>query len=408
VNTVPILSPTFQVDLRKFLSGWEAPKVQEIDDMFHVAGIERGSDPVDPSGSMGAREKTARRYLDTIDWADEEDVGKILQAVSVALFGEWLSSEQKEKLRSLCVKEKLIVGDDSVTLPGEKLRKTTAAPPKRRPPVEEFEIFISWSKTASHQAAVAFKDWLKGVVNGVEPWVSSQDIEKGTSWFKSISEQLSRSRACILLITPENIKSEWLYYEAGAVRHAMGDDALICAYLLEVEPGALSGGPLGQYQMTKFEKEDTWLLVKTLNGRLSTPHNEAMLRNGFDGKWQSLRTKLTKVVEKLRPASSSPDKLDNPDGSDLSEEAKHILKEAAQDSLGTVTMRKTMRGFDLIAHGQQLVDGNNPRVEAAYREAVNHLVSSKFLEPRGDTGGNFGLTKKGWALADKLRGAAPA
>jgi hypothetical protein len=308
---VPILSPTFQVDLRKFLSGWEAPKVQDIEDMFHMAGLERGPDPDDPSGRMGAREKTARRYLDCVDWADEGDVEKVLQAIASALFGDWLSPEQRERLSRICEKEKLVVGEGDVSLP---VGRAKAAPaPKRRSPVSELAVFISWSKSGSHQAALTFTEWLKGLIIGVEPWISSQDIEKGTPWFDAISEQLGRSRACILFVTPENLKSEWLYYEAGAVRHAMGREGLICAYLLEVGPGDLSGGPLGPYQMTKFDKEDTWLLIKTLNNRLPTPHPETMLRNGFDGRWPNLRAKLARVAEKLK----SPDEPDGPADPDL-------------------------------------------------------------------------------------------
>jgi hypothetical protein len=66
-------------------------------------------------------------------------------------------------------------------------------------------------------------------------------------------------------------------------------------------------------------------------------------------------------------------------------------------------MTKNMHGFDLTAHGMQLVDGNDPRLEAAYREAVNYLVSNKLLEPRGTTGEHFALTTRGWALADTLK-----
>jgi hypothetical protein len=107
---MPLLSQTFQVNLRKFLSGWDAPKVQDIDDMFSVTGLEKGPDP-DPGGSMGVRQKTARRYLDRVNWSDEEDVEKVLSAVGSALFGEWLSPEQRDRLQAICVKEKLVVGE---------------------------------------------------------------------------------------------------------------------------------------------------------------------------------------------------------------------------------------------------------------------------------------------------------
>ena len=51
-------------------------------------------------------------------------------------------------------------------------------------------------------------------------WMSSQDIGKGKPWFGSISEQLAKSEVCIICVTPENLDSRWLMYEAGAIAHA--------------------------------------------------------------------------------------------------------------------------------------------------------------------------------------------
>ena len=58
---------------------------------------------------------------------------------------------------------------------------------------------------------------------------------------------------------------------------------------------------------------------------------------------------------------SSPGTPDEPDEPDLSDEAKHVLIEASKDEGGSVSMTKDMHGFNLIAHGMQLVDGKNPR-----------------------------------------------
>jgi len=49
------------------------------------------------------------------------------------------------------------------------------------------------------------------VLPGVKPWVSSEAISKGTPWFTSIEEQLRKSGACLICVTPENIGSQWLY-----------------------------------------------------------------------------------------------------------------------------------------------------------------------------------------------------
>ena len=56
----------------------------------------------------------------------------------------------------------------------------------------DLEILVSWSRPASHEAVQAFRGGrLPEVLPGVKPWLSSEDITKGTPWFASLSAQLS-------------------------------------------------------------------------------------------------------------------------------------------------------------------------------------------------------------------------
>jgi hypothetical protein len=375
--------------------------------MFSGAGIELGPEKEEKRGgySQGDRQKLAERYLSTISWDSDEDVSKILQAVEIALFSESTSPEHKEKLRALCEKEGVQIEGEKIFLPSNVARTQKALPNRRRSSVAEFDIFVSWSRPGSRQAAEAFKEWLPEALPGAKPWMSKQDISKGRPWFASVSEQLSRSNACLVCVTPENVASPWLYFEAGAVAHAI-PGAPICSYLIEVNPAELSGTPLGQYQATVFEKDDTWRLIRDLHHDLGAPHDEGLLKRAFDKSWPSLQRKLARVAAAVKPVDDTG-QPDQPDEPDLSEEAKHVLIEASKDERGVVAMTKNMHGFDLVAHGMQLVDGMNPRIEAAYREAVNDLVSRRLFEPRGDKGESFALTSRGWAFADKLRGVVP-
>src|SRR5262249_13754043 len=155
--------------------------------------------------------------------------------------------------------------------------------------------------------AEALKEWLPKVLPGTKPWMSKVDITKGRPWFASISTQLSRSSVCIICVTQENVGSPWLYYEAGAISHVR-NDTLICAYLIGVEPGALSGTPLGQYQCTVFDKDDTWLLIQDMNGTLENSHADELLRGNFDRQWPALQKKLAKIAEEMeeqKPAEAT-------------------------------------------------------------------------------------------------------
>uniref|UniRef100_UPI0024816846 toll/interleukin-1 receptor domain-containing protein n=1 Tax=Liquorilactobacillus sicerae TaxID=1416943 RepID=UPI0024816846 len=50
-----------------------------------------------------------------------------------------------------------------------------------------------------------------------EPFMSSDDIARGDDWNNKINGELNNSRIGILFITPENINSNWLNFEAGAL-----------------------------------------------------------------------------------------------------------------------------------------------------------------------------------------------
>jgi len=45
----------------------------------------------------------------------------------------------------------------------------------------------------------------------------SPDIDKGRLWLQAVQHKLSTANAAAIVITPENAKSPWMHFEAGAV-----------------------------------------------------------------------------------------------------------------------------------------------------------------------------------------------
>lgn len=119
------------------------------------------------------------------------------------------------------------------------------------------DVILSWSGDQSRKVAEMLNGWLKDVLPGVKPWISTEDLTKGSAWFPALLGRLEVARLCIICITPENVRSPWLYFEAGAIAGKRADTR-VCTYLIGVGPAQLASGPLGQFQATLADKADTW------------------------------------------------------------------------------------------------------------------------------------------------------
>lgn len=157
-------------------------------------------------------------------------------------------------------------------------------------------IFISWSGNRSKHAALALREWLPQLLEAATPWMSDVDIEKGSRGDEEISKALSDIKVGIVCLTPENLESLWLHYEAGALSKTINDKTRLCTYLLGgLQPQDIKP-PLGRFQHTKPEKEDTRKLLLTINRAINeVPRPEAMLNKAFDKFWSDLDLALTKL-----------------------------------------------------------------------------------------------------------------
>lgn len=168
------------------------------------------------------------------------------------------------------------------------------------------KVFISWSGETSKQAAVALKNWLGGVIQAVEPWISG-DIEKGARWSYEITQCLEEAAVGIIILTPDNLTAPWILFEAGALSRV--DGTYVCTLLLNVAPTDVQQ-PLGQFQHTVMTKEDLWKLVLTINnsqGRSGTkPLDEGFLRTAFEKWWPDLEKELDVIMAGVSTQEQKP------------------------------------------------------------------------------------------------------
>ena len=183
-------------------------------------------------------------------------------------------------------------------------------------------VFLSWSGEQSKQVAQTLASWLSQVIQSVEPWISVE-LEKGKRWGPEITAKLQASKVGIVCLTPDNLSSPWLLFEAGAISNTK--EAHVCTFLVGVKPTDVKQ-PLGQFQHTSFERSDVRRLLGTINQQVQLANERALpdrtLDEVFEFNWLRLETAIAKV-------QSTPLVIDPNDRSEkeLLQEALELLRE---------------------------------------------------------------------------------
>ena len=164
------------------------------------------------------------------------------------------------------------------------------------------KVFISWSKPRSKQPAQLLRRWLPEVIQEIEPWVSSEDIDKGQRWGLELAGRLSEISQGILCVTAENVDEPWLIYEAGSLAKSL-DESRVRPLLLDLLPYQIKG-PLAQFQATVMtDREDMYRLLASLNLACNKPLDEDRLIRAFERNWQTF---IDEVQILLSSPQSSP------------------------------------------------------------------------------------------------------
>ncbi|WP_439820851.1 TIR domain-containing protein [Pseudomonas sp. HLG18] len=160
------------------------------------------------------------------------------------------------------------------------------------------KVFISWSGPVSKRLAEAIRDWLPGVLQLVTPYFTPADIEKGGRWASDIAKELSSSELGILCITRDNIHSDWILFEAGALSKSL-DKSFVCPILFGINNADLAG-PLKQFQTTEFTKTDFHKLITVINGRLGEQKLPVKtLDSVFEKWWPDLEERINEILSSI-------------------------------------------------------------------------------------------------------------
>lgn len=147
-------------------------------------------------------------------------------------------------------------------------------------------IFISWSGEVSQKIALLLHSWLPTVIQEIEPFVSSQDIAKGTRGLDTIGQQLAETDFGLLVLTADNVGAPWVNFEAGALSKSLHQSHVI-PILCGIREIDIQNSPLRQFQHAAVSQDEFWKVTLDINRRCERPLDESRLRKTFETWWPS-------------------------------------------------------------------------------------------------------------------------
>jgi uridine kinase len=115
------------------------------------------------------------------------------------------------------------------------------------------DIFIAWSLDRSKIVAETVKKCLENVFEKrVNVWLSTT-LESGQEWFSELEKGLNSAKLGILCLTPENIFSRWIHWEAASIISNRQDKSAVIPLCLDLMPIKIPY-PLSQFNAVLADK----------------------------------------------------------------------------------------------------------------------------------------------------------
>lgn len=181
--------------------------------------------------------------------------------------------------------------------------------------------FISVSGNLSTQIGLALSDWLKSVLQHVQPWIAAEDISKGSQWRSVLSQSLASTDCGIIVLCPDNLQKPWLMYEAGVIA-ALTKMQRVATLLIDVQPQDVKS-PLDQFQHTVFNRPDVLKLVHDINTWTGDRLTAGKVEDVFAMWWPALETKVSECKQACPVSAPLPHR----DASDMIGEILELTRD---------------------------------------------------------------------------------
>ncbi len=253
------------------------------------------------------------------------------------------------------------------------------------------KVFISWSGEHSKNVAIALRQWLQNVIQTLEPWLSTSDIDKGTRWSTDIARHLEESRVGIICLTANNLTAPWILFEAGALSKTI-EQTYVCTYLIGIDPADVES-PLSQFQATRANKDDTRELIKTINkAQGEKALSEEMIDNAFEKWWPDLEKSLVQLENSDRPIEVKREQRELVEEIlELTRSQSRILEELRASVPSQVTHTKPYRSQKETVSPEEVIPAIKKELEKRRKTLLVMALEESEVELRVTPNGDWFL-----------------
>ncbi len=186
------------------------------------------------------------------------------------------------------------------------------------------KVFIGWSGDLSRKIAEILRKYLPCMIQDLDVFMSKHDVESGSRWSLEIAKQLDETSFGILCLTPDNLGSQWIHFEAGALtKHIEGR---ACGLLIGDLRQADVEDPLSWFQNRSFSKDEIESLLRDINSKLPKPLDPIPLQTIFEKWWPDIEQEYQLNCEK----STGETKRSPRDPQDILEEILELCRGMAK------------------------------------------------------------------------------
>jgi hypothetical protein len=158
--------------------------------------------------------------------------------------------------------------------------------------------------------------------------MSDKDNQAGDLWDHVISTELEATNFGIVCLTPGNLESPWIHFEAGGISKTVTSQARVGPLLHDLNTADV-GLPLSRFQMKQLDQRGVFDTVSSMNSILDQDRrlDKQDLSNVFRDLWPRLKEELDKVS----PNEPSDKRKDR----EILEELLELVRSSASSSLSS-------------------------------------------------------------------------